>query len=375
MMVSLLAAAILFSSSAEDLTWEPDATTVWTMVESSPQLHSLTHLITLAKLIPTFNSSDKLVTLFAPDDEAFADLGPARMKHLVDPANKAELKSLLLLHTAFGDILSTALKPSQRIQTLEGPTILVTRSASDVIKVGSNATVIKRDLAASNGVVQVIDGVVTPPPAPPPNPTPPSVPTPQIPTPAGSGYVCSFPSFKCVPSGAGTFPSKAACVTACVAPTPPTPKKPTPKPPAPTPVPAPPTPGAPTPSPSVQVGWSELWGDWGQGGNCVDSNGTVPVSKNDSKQVAMCETTAHCVHKLACEYTEHHMLRAVLSDNCPVATYAGPFVSKGCRWGQSHLPLKREHVLTSTPAPAQVSWSERLGTGGKAVLTAMGRRH
>jgi hypothetical protein len=46
--------------------------------------------------------------------------------------------------------------------SLEGKTILVSRSGSGMIKVNGNATVIKKNMVASNGVVQLIDAVLSP---------------------------------------------------------------------------------------------------------------------------------------------------------------------------------------------------------------------
>ena len=58
-----------------------------------------------------FDEPSTLVTMFAPDDDAFARLGPSQLQHWLDPSNKRETSTLVLFHAAYGDILTTALKP------------------------------------------------------------------------------------------------------------------------------------------------------------------------------------------------------------------------------------------------------------------------
>jgi hypothetical protein len=197
----------------------------------------------ISKFDAQLQSTD-LVTIFAPTDAAFAKAAGG-----VPLNNSAELLDLLQFHAAFGDILSTALKPSQEIQTLMGPKVLITRNVTSGTIHIQSATILQADLTASNGVLHIINEVLHPPVAPSPVPAPsPSQPTPGPPTPAArtSWYDCSFPAFQCVlvPSK-GTYNSSVACKRACVAPTP----KPTPPPtPKPTPKPTPPPPPPPAPA-------------------------------------------------------------------------------------------------------------------------------
>jgi len=82
------------------------------------------------------------------------------------PENKKELVDILTYHVLPEAVLSTDLKASQAVKTVEGKTLEVTKSG-DRVRVGPSSkdlkNVIKADNLASNGVVHIIDGVLLPP--------------------------------------------------------------------------------------------------------------------------------------------------------------------------------------------------------------------
>jgi uncharacterized surface protein with fasciclin (FAS1) repeats len=210
-------------------------TTLLERLDGNPLLSNMSALFRIGQKNGLLNDTSALTTIFAPRNSAFAALTPVEMKKLFHPAKLADLQSVLMYHCAFGDILTTALKPSQEIQTMNGLKLLVTRNGSRV-KVGK-ATVTTADIVAANGVMDIIDAVLQPsqPQPTPIHPTPPVVPTPKVPTPQpasptpGLQYFCKVPQFQCVSTSEGQFPTKAACSTACKAPAVPTPP-PTPPP-------------------------------------------------------------------------------------------------------------------------------------------------
>merc|ERR1719159_2154291 len=83
------------------------------------------------------------------------------------PANKAKLADILKYHVLPEQVLSTQLKASQTVATVEGKTVLVEKCNYRGVRVGPSAsalkTVVKADNLASNGVVHIIDGVLLPP--------------------------------------------------------------------------------------------------------------------------------------------------------------------------------------------------------------------
>jgi hypothetical protein len=66
-----------------------------------------------------------LVTLFAPTNAAMDKLTGAEWLRL-----QADKHNGCLHHTVDGDILTTALKPTQALETLAGDTVVVTRDLS-----------------------------------------------------------------------------------------------------------------------------------------------------------------------------------------------------------------------------------------------------
>ena len=100
-------------------------------------------------------------TVFAPTDEAFAKLPAGTVESLLKPENKEKLKSILLYHVVSGNVpASKVLKMNGlSVKTLEGSSIKV--STKNGVKIG-NAKVVQTDVAASNGVIHVIDTVLIP---------------------------------------------------------------------------------------------------------------------------------------------------------------------------------------------------------------------
>jgi uncharacterized surface protein with fasciclin (FAS1) repeats len=100
-------------------------------------------------------------TVFAPTDAAFAALPAGTLDNLLKPENKEQLKSILLYHVVPGKVMSGDLKGTVNAATLQGQAVSIVAPASGVTVNG--AKVIKADVAASNGVIHVIDAVILPP--------------------------------------------------------------------------------------------------------------------------------------------------------------------------------------------------------------------
>jgi uncharacterized surface protein with fasciclin (FAS1) repeats len=98
-------------------------------------------------------------TIFAPTDEAFAALPPEALKDLLKPENKAKLAALLTYHVIAGKVESKTLKPGETA-TVQGQPLTVKVEGSKVMV--NDATVTQPDVAASNGVIHLIDKVILP---------------------------------------------------------------------------------------------------------------------------------------------------------------------------------------------------------------------
>jgi uncharacterized surface protein with fasciclin (FAS1) repeats len=100
-------------------------------------------------------------TVFAPTDAAFAALPAGTLDDLLKPENKAKLQSILTYHVVPGKVMSSDLKGTVNAKTLQGQTVTIIAAASGVTVNG--AKVVTADVAASNGVIHVIDAVILPP--------------------------------------------------------------------------------------------------------------------------------------------------------------------------------------------------------------------
>jgi uncharacterized surface protein with fasciclin (FAS1) repeats len=98
------------------------------------------------------------LTVFAPTDAAFAKLPRATVTALEH--NRAKLRAVLLDHVVKGRITAAQLVKRHSVKTLNGKSLKV-RVKNGVVTVGG-VRVIKTNIAASNGVIHVINGVLIP---------------------------------------------------------------------------------------------------------------------------------------------------------------------------------------------------------------------
>jgi uncharacterized surface protein with fasciclin (FAS1) repeats len=106
-------------------------------------------------LVSTLDGSQ--FTVFAPVDSAFAKLPAATVTALKQPANAAELTSILTYHVVPGELLPANVDGTHT--TVEGQTLTVTGSGND-IKV-NGASVICGGVHTANATVYLIDTVLT----------------------------------------------------------------------------------------------------------------------------------------------------------------------------------------------------------------------
>jgi uncharacterized surface protein with fasciclin (FAS1) repeats len=98
-------------------------------------------------------------TVFAPTDEAFAKLPKGTVEDLLKPENKAKLVGILTYHVVPGKVMAADVK-TMNAKTVNGKELSI-KVADGKVTV-DNATVVKTDVAAKNGVIHVIDTVVLP---------------------------------------------------------------------------------------------------------------------------------------------------------------------------------------------------------------------
>ncbi|MFC2173335.1 fasciclin domain-containing protein [Acidobacteriota bacterium] len=101
------------------------------------------------------------ITIFVPTDEAFAKLYDGGLDELLKPENKAELRKVLSHHVAKGKLTKKHMLRMDWVQTLDGKKVFVRHKKGD-LRFGKKANIIKTDIAWDNGVIHIIDKVVTP---------------------------------------------------------------------------------------------------------------------------------------------------------------------------------------------------------------------
>ncbi|MFC4174204.1 fasciclin domain-containing protein [Microvirga sp. GCM10011540] len=100
-------------------------------------------------------------TVFAPTDAAFAKLPAGTVENLLKPENKDRLTAILTYHVVPGRVTASEVAKLQQAKTVNGKALTVSATGNGV-KV-NDANVTRTDIAASNGVIHVVDSVILPP--------------------------------------------------------------------------------------------------------------------------------------------------------------------------------------------------------------------
>ena len=121
--------------------------------------NTLATALTAAGLVDTLRGAGPF-TVFAPTDAAFAKLPAGTVESLLKPENKAKLVRLLTYHVVSGKVMAADVVKVTSAKAVSGDTITVL--AKDGVVTVDKARVVKTDIAASNGVIHVIDSVIMP---------------------------------------------------------------------------------------------------------------------------------------------------------------------------------------------------------------------
>lgn len=147
-----VAVATLFSACA---TVEKPVSVADTIAKT-PSLSTLNSLIVSAGLTSALQAPGPF-TVFAPNNDAFKAVKAATMDDLAK--HPAKLKDLLTYHVVPAAVLAKDVKNST-VKALNGDPLALSK-AGDFVTV-ENAAVVQADVLASNGVVHIVDAVMTP---------------------------------------------------------------------------------------------------------------------------------------------------------------------------------------------------------------------
>jgi uncharacterized surface protein with fasciclin (FAS1) repeats len=121
-----------------------------------PQLSTLNNLVDKAGLKDTLKSGS--YTVFAPSNDAFKAVPAKTLEEFA--ANPARLKDVLTYHVVAGKVMAADVKTGP-VKSVQGANLALAR-AGEFVTV-EDAMVVKPNVAATNGVVHVIDRVLMPP--------------------------------------------------------------------------------------------------------------------------------------------------------------------------------------------------------------------
>ena len=156
-LVALIAATASFS--ATDVKAETAGKTIVEIAAGAEDFSTLVAAVKAAGLVDVLSSKGPF-TVFAPTNEAFAKLPEGTVESLLKPENKDKLIAVLKYHVVPGKVMAKDVVKVDSAKTAQGSSVTVTVEGKTV-KV-DNATVVKTDIEASNGVIHVIDAVIIP---------------------------------------------------------------------------------------------------------------------------------------------------------------------------------------------------------------------
>ena len=172
--VAALGSAVLIGSSAASISVREASGARQAMrpnivedAAATPQLSTLVSLVKKAGLVNALSSPSAHLTVFAPTNAAFAALQKADpMTFKAVSTTPALLKKILTYHVLPTEVRAAAAIAAARkhgtVKSLEGEKVSLSLEGGKLTLNGS-AHVVNADIAASNGVVHLIDAVIVPP--------------------------------------------------------------------------------------------------------------------------------------------------------------------------------------------------------------------
>jgi transforming growth factor-beta-induced protein len=155
-----LTAALALTTGVQNMTASrAEAADIVDTAVAAGSFKTLAAALQAAGLIETLKGQGPF-TVFAPTDEAFAKLPAGTVESLLRPENKAKLARILTYHVVAGKVMAADVVKLRSAKAVSGDTITVAVMNGGVMV--DNAHVVKTDIAATNGVIHVIDSVILP---------------------------------------------------------------------------------------------------------------------------------------------------------------------------------------------------------------------
>ena len=155
--VLMVAGGFAVATGHQEMMEEEMEPTIVEVAQDDGRFETLVAALEAADLVDTLQG-DGPFTVFAPTDDAFAELPEGTVEALLDDV--PTLTQILLYHVVDGQVPSSQVVELASAETLQGSPVAI--SSTDGVMV-NNATVVTADVEASNGIIHVIDTVILPP--------------------------------------------------------------------------------------------------------------------------------------------------------------------------------------------------------------------
>jgi uncharacterized surface protein with fasciclin (FAS1) repeats len=129
------------------------------VIQSNPNYSTLSNLLFQADLVNTLQGQGPY-TIFAPTNAAFAKLPPQTLQDLNKHENKDKLIAILKFHI-IPKSMTTQSMSTMSTKTLSHRELDIRVQGAEII-INGNARIVKPNLDATNGVVQIVDTVLIP---------------------------------------------------------------------------------------------------------------------------------------------------------------------------------------------------------------------
>jgi len=160
--VSLIALGFTASMSAvaaDDYGMKKEQVDIVDTAVAAGKFNTLAAALEAADLVGTLKGEGPF-TVFAPTDAAFAKLPEGTVENLLKPENRDQLVDVLTYHVVAGKVMAADVVNLSEAKTVNGSDIAI-EVKDGTVRI-DDATVIAADVAASNGVIHVIDSVILP---------------------------------------------------------------------------------------------------------------------------------------------------------------------------------------------------------------------
>src|SRR6266849_3153959 len=157
-MSAATALGILFLPAAALASPSDQTADLYATLQGMPDTGTFVRLLDQAQLSDMLRGSSPL-TVWAPTDSAFTKLSPATLNAVT--AQPTVLRDILSYHLAPGPITAAQIVHLPTVKTVQGEATRIT-SGGGAVHI-NDATVVRADVVASNGLIHVIDGVLVPP--------------------------------------------------------------------------------------------------------------------------------------------------------------------------------------------------------------------